>query len=231
MKTEWRIFCIVAAFLLAVCGVYAWWTDYTLKEIDWAGTRRSCCRPALRHVAGFFWFVSRRIELRPEDRDDAEIAEGAGEIGFFSPGSYWPFGIALPRSPRSRVSFLQLWLIALGLMLVAMPSPACSSSTTPVLVATPSTDPLCSSWTARRSGGAHRSSDRLRTPRSAGGFFALSPPAAHFRCDPCPLRSLAAAGIAVLVCPAETGPPGRLRPGARSSSTRALPRTRPTVSL
>ncbi len=37
---------------------------------------------------GYFWFVSRRIDLRPEDRDDAEIADGAGEIGFFSPGSY-----------------------------------------------------------------------------------------------------------------------------------------------
>ena len=49
---------------------------------------------------GFFWFVSRRIDLRPEDRPDGEIAEGAGEIGFFSPGSYWPFGLALAaRSP------------------------------------------------------------------------------------------------------------------------------------
>ena len=44
---------------------------------------------------GFFWFVSRRIDPRPEDRQDAEIADGAGEIGFFSPGSYWPFGLAL----------------------------------------------------------------------------------------------------------------------------------------
>ena len=46
-------------------------------------------------IAGsFFWFVSRRIDPRPEDRPDAEIAEGAGDLGFFSPGSYWPIGIA-----------------------------------------------------------------------------------------------------------------------------------------
>ena len=41
------------------------------------------------------WLVSRRIEPRPEDRADAEIHEGAGELGFFSPGSYWPVGLAL----------------------------------------------------------------------------------------------------------------------------------------
>ena len=51
---------------------------------------------------GYFWFVSRRIDLRPEDRDEAEIADGAGEIGFFSPGSYWPFGLALAARDRRR---------------------------------------------------------------------------------------------------------------------------------
>ena len=43
----------------------------------------------------FFWFVSRRIDARPEDRKDAEIADGAGELGFFSPGSYWPVALAV----------------------------------------------------------------------------------------------------------------------------------------
>ena len=43
----------------------------------------------------FFWFVSRRIDPRPEDRADAEIAEAAGELGFFSPGQL----LAARRSP------------------------------------------------------------------------------------------------------------------------------------
>ena len=41
-------------------------------------------------IGGFFWFISRRIDARPEDRKDAEMADGAGELGFFSPASYWP---------------------------------------------------------------------------------------------------------------------------------------------
>ena len=65
---------------------------------------------------GFFWFVSRRIDLRPEDRPDAEIADGAGEIGFFSPGSYWPFGLALAASIAGLgLVFWQCWLIGVGL--------------------------------------------------------------------------------------------------------------------
>lgn len=42
-------------------------------------------------IAGtFFRFVSRRVEIRPEDYEDAEIEDGAGELGFFSrtPGGH-----------------------------------------------------------------------------------------------------------------------------------------------
>ena len=46
-------------------------------------------------IAGtYFRFVSRRVEIRPEDYEDAEIEDGAGELGFFSPGSWWPILIA-----------------------------------------------------------------------------------------------------------------------------------------
>jgi hypothetical protein len=68
---------------------------------------------------GFFWFVSRRIDPRPEDRPDAEISEGAGEIGFFSPGSYWPFGLALAATVAGLgLVFWMVWLLAAGLIAV-----------------------------------------------------------------------------------------------------------------
>ena len=35
------------------------------------------------------------MEPRPEDRKDAEIADGAGELGFFPPYSWWPLWCAL----------------------------------------------------------------------------------------------------------------------------------------
>ena len=103
MKAEWRIFGGVAAFLFAMCALYAWWShDYfsgqadAAHHLDWVGTVALFLSGLLCLMCGgYFWFVSRRIDLRPEDREDAEIADGSGEVGFFSPGSYWPFGIAL----------------------------------------------------------------------------------------------------------------------------------------
>ena len=46
-------------------------------------------------IAGYLALVARRIDPRPEDRKDGEIAEGAGELGFFPPQSKWPLFCAL----------------------------------------------------------------------------------------------------------------------------------------
>ena len=63
--------------------------------------------------------MSRRIDARPEDRDDAEIAEGAGDLGFFSPGSYWPLGLASAATVAGTgLAFAQLWLVLTGVLLI-----------------------------------------------------------------------------------------------------------------
>jgi hypothetical protein len=63
--------------------------------------------------------VSRRIDLRPEDREDGEIADGAGEIGFFSPGSYFPFGLALAVLITGiGLVYLSWWIIGVGLIAI-----------------------------------------------------------------------------------------------------------------
>lgn len=120
MKTEWRVFAVVAVFLLGVGIVYGWWTGSSQHGVDWAGATALLLSFGLcAMLAGFFWFVSRRIEPRPEDRADGEIAEGAGEIGFFSPGSYWPFGVALSATVTALgVTLWQYWLMALGFAMV-----------------------------------------------------------------------------------------------------------------
>lgn len=123
MKTEWRIFGIVSAFLFVACAVYAWWTHAEIG-IDWVGTVALLLSGLLTTMCGgFFWFVSRRIDPRPEDRPDAEIAEGAGEIGFFSPGSYWPIGIAASATVAGLgLVFWMWWLLAVGMIAVTAAS-------------------------------------------------------------------------------------------------------------
>ncbi|QSB13525.1 cytochrome c oxidase subunit 4 [Natronosporangium hydrolyticum] len=116
MKTEWRIFGGIAAFLLATSGVYGWWTWYSLGYIEWIGTIALLLSFFLSIMVGtYFLVIARRIDLRPEDRPEAEISEGAGEVGFFSPGSYYPMGIALAASVTGiGVAFWMWWLMVAG---------------------------------------------------------------------------------------------------------------------
>ena len=63
--------------------------------------------------------MARRLDTRPEDYPDADIADGAGELGFFSPHSWWPILIALAFSVAAVGAALWLpWLIAAGIVMV-----------------------------------------------------------------------------------------------------------------
>ncbi len=121
MRTEYRIFTGVSLFLFAMAAVYGWWTEVGLNGgMDWIGTTALILSGLLCLMCGgYFGFVARRIEPRPEDREDADIADGVGDIGFFSPGSYWPFGIALVATVTGiGLVFWMPWLIAVGMIAV-----------------------------------------------------------------------------------------------------------------
>jgi hypothetical protein len=120
VRTEYKIFSGVAVFLFGAAAVYAAYTKGEVGQTEWVGTVALILSGLLCLMCGgFFWFVARRIDLRPEDRPDGEIVEGAGEIGFFSPGSYWPFGLALAASVAGLgLVYWQWWLVALGLIMV-----------------------------------------------------------------------------------------------------------------
>ena len=122
MKTEYKIFGVVALFLIVAMGVYWWWTDSSMGNVEYVGVVALFLSFVLTTmIGGYFWFVSRRIDPRPEDRDEGEIADGAGEIGFFSPGSYWPFGLALAAVTTGvGLVYLYWWLIAAGIIAVLL---------------------------------------------------------------------------------------------------------------
>ncbi|MGY1594383.1 cytochrome c oxidase subunit 4 [Geodermatophilus sp. SYSU D00708] len=110
MKVEALIFNVIGVFCIAMAVVYGFWAREPI------GTTALVLSGGLTFlIGGFFWFVSRRIDARPEDRKDADIADGAGELGFFSPSSYWPFGIALSAGLMGvALAFFYAWLIAIA---------------------------------------------------------------------------------------------------------------------
>lgn len=110
MRIEARIFLAVAAFLFVVAIVYGFWSG------EVAGTTCLVLSGGLALIIGsYFAFVARRIQPRPEDRLNVEVAEGAGELGFFSPGSYWPLGLGLGAFLGGiALAFFTAWLIILA---------------------------------------------------------------------------------------------------------------------
>lgn len=90
MKAETIVFLMMAGFFLIVTPIY-WFASY-----DPAGTAGLVLTFFLSLlVAGYLGLISKRIDARPEDKDEGEIVEGAGELGFFSPQSIWPLFCAL----------------------------------------------------------------------------------------------------------------------------------------
>ena len=66
-------------------------------------------------ITGYFGLIARRIDPRPEDRVDGEIAEGAGELGFFPPYSWWPLWCALALGVMVYgVAMSAWWLVIIG---------------------------------------------------------------------------------------------------------------------
>ncbi len=121
MHIEARLFEFWAAFFFLVAFLYGLLTAlFATGGIEWAGiTALTLTGGMAMIVATFFRFVARRLETRPEDYEGAEISDGAGELGFFSPHSWWPILVALSGSVAAVGIALWLpWLIVAGVVFI-----------------------------------------------------------------------------------------------------------------
>ena len=120
MKVEARIFDLVMAFSFLIAVVYGYWTWADTDAVEPIGTVALALTGGLALIVGtYFRFVARRIEVRPEDNADAEVSDGAGELGFFSPGSYWPIGVAAAAATAGvAMAFWHVWLLVIAVVLL-----------------------------------------------------------------------------------------------------------------
>ncbi len=115
MKAEAWIFGICAIFFVLVTPAYWFITG------DHTGTTALAMTFLLVTLITFYLgFHARRMEPRPEDRKDGEIAEGAGELGFFPPYSWWPFWCALCLASMTLGVAVGWWLFVIGVVLGAV---------------------------------------------------------------------------------------------------------------
>ncbi|KGM12954.1 cytochrome c oxidase subunit 4 [Cellulomonas bogoriensis] len=110
MKFEAKLFLFPTPFFVFIGIVYALWSGW-----EPVGSTALLLTAGLTGMIGFYlWLVGRRIDPRPEDDAFGEIEEGAGDLGVYSPGSWWPIAIAA----AGAICFLGLavgwWLFYIG---------------------------------------------------------------------------------------------------------------------
>ncbi len=127
MKMETWIFGGCSIFLFVVTPVYWFSTStsgWTGENADWTGTSALVMTFLLTTLVAFYLgFHARKITEsggRPEDRKDGEIAEGAGELGFFPPYSWWPFWCGLCLASMAAGVAIGWWLFIIGTILGAV---------------------------------------------------------------------------------------------------------------
>ena len=111
MKTSWILFVGLAIFYAILTVVY-----WQLGG-EAVGITAIALSAGLALIVGFYlWFTDRRLgNLLPEDNQQGEIADSAGEIGFFSPHSWWPLPVALSASALALGLIIGWWLVLLAL--------------------------------------------------------------------------------------------------------------------
>jgi protein-S-isoprenylcysteine O-methyltransferase Ste14 len=111
MKFEGGLF-IGCAIFFGVVDVIYWFLS---KEVT--GTTALALSVALAFLTGFYLlFTGRRLPERPEDNADGEIEQGTGELGFFSPHSWWPLYVGLSAAIAAFGVAIGWWLFLIGLL-------------------------------------------------------------------------------------------------------------------
>lgn len=109
MKAESWLFIFISAFFVVVAPIYWFMSHEIIGSVALLLTVAFCVMLAL-----FFTIQSRKIDLRPEDRKDGEIIEGAGEVGFFPSQSIWPVWAALTVTLMALGPVFGWWITLLG---------------------------------------------------------------------------------------------------------------------
>lgn len=113
MRIEAWTFGAGMVVFVPLSGIYGW-----LSGWEPVGTTALFLLGGLAGLIGaYLYVVGNRVDLRPSDNPFGDIEESAGEVGVFSPWSWWPLVLGI----ATAIVFLGLaigfWLSGIGLVL------------------------------------------------------------------------------------------------------------------
>ena len=110
MKTSWLLFIGLSIFYAIMTVIY-----WQLGG-EPVGITAIALSGGLALIVRFYlWFTARRLgNVLPEDNLQGEIADSAGELGFYSPHSWWPLPVALSACTLGLGLIIGWWLVLIG---------------------------------------------------------------------------------------------------------------------
>jgi len=116
MKLEVKLFLYGILFFFPVGLIYGVWSHG--EPVGTVGI--PLVGGLVGMIGAYLALLSRRIDPRPEDDEQGEIAEGQGDQGVYSPWSWWPLVIGA----SAAIAFLGLavgfWLTGIGVALAVI---------------------------------------------------------------------------------------------------------------
>ena len=118
MKAGYRLFIGLSLFYLLVDVIY-WQVGG-----EALGITALLLSGGLALLIGYYlWFTNKRLgSSLAEDNPQGDIADAAGELGFYSPHSWWPLPVALSMCAAGLGLLIGWWLtlIAVGALIISI---------------------------------------------------------------------------------------------------------------
>ncbi|WP_266978834.1 cytochrome c oxidase subunit 4 [Streptomyces melanogenes] len=106
MKIQGKMFLWLSVFILIMAVVYGVWS----KEP--AGATALVMAFGLSVMIGFYLaFTAKRVDAGAQDDKEADVADDAGELGFFSPHSWQPLSLAVGGALAFLAIAMGWWLL------------------------------------------------------------------------------------------------------------------------
>lgn len=94
MKTNIVVLLVMAAYFTVADIAYGIWTYLEYGAVEPIGTAAMALLVILSvFIAYYLNSGMKRTATLPEDRPDGNIEDESGEMGFYSPWSWWPFAL------------------------------------------------------------------------------------------------------------------------------------------
>jgi Cytochrome c oxidase subunit IV. len=113
VKIQGKMFIWLSFFILAMAVLYGLWSKEPV------GTTALFMAFGLAIMVGYYLaFTARRVDAMAQDDKEADVADEAGELGFFSPHSWQPLSLAIGGALAFLAVALDWWLMFFSLPVI-----------------------------------------------------------------------------------------------------------------